>query len=100
VQLSYTLGLAEPVSIEVDTLGTGTVPDAELSRRLRAVLDFLPAAIVARFGLRRLPGERGGSFYRDLAAYGQMGRVDLEAPWEDTAAAEPLLNPAPRRRTD
>ncbi len=91
VQLSYSLGLSQPVSLRVDTDGTGTRPDEELGRALRRSLDFRPAGIVARFGLRHLPDARGGRLYERLAAYGQMGRTDLEPPWEDVAEAAEAL---------
>jgi len=82
VQLSYSVGLARPVSVLVQTYGTGKVPDQALSQRLSQTFDFRPAAIVHRFGLRTLPARRQGVFYRNLATYGQVGREDLELPWE------------------
>jgi S-adenosylmethionine synthetase len=82
VQLSYSVGLARPVSVLVQTFGTGKVPDQALSQRLSQTFDFRPAAIVHRFGLRTLPARRQGVFYRNLATYGQVGREDLELPWE------------------
>lgn len=82
IQLSYAIGQARPVSVEIETFGTGTMPDADIRTSIDRAFDFRPGAIVERFGLRRLPSERGGSFYRDLAAYGQVGREDLECPWE------------------
>ncbi|HKU40638.1 MAG TPA: methionine adenosyltransferase, partial [Polyangiales bacterium] len=82
VQLSYSIGLARPVSVLVQTFGSGKVPDQVLSKRIAEVFDFRPAAIVQRFGLRSLPARRQGVFYRNLSAYGQVGRDDLELPWE------------------
>jgi S-adenosylmethionine synthetase len=82
VQLSYSIGLAEPVSVVVQTFGTGKVPDQALSTRVATIFDFRPAAIVQRFGLRSLPARRQGVFYRNLASYGQVGRSDLDLPWE------------------
>jgi S-adenosylmethionine synthetase len=82
VQLSYTIGLAKPVSVVVQTFGTGKIPDHTLSSRIAEVFDFRPAGIVQRFGLRSLPARRQGIFYRNLASYGQVGRSDLDLPWE------------------
>lgn len=82
IQLSYSIGRASPVSLEVETYGTETIPVAEILSRLNRACDFRPAAIVERFGLRRLPSRREGRFYRDLATYGQIGRMDLDCPWE------------------
>lgn len=85
VQLSYVIGDAAPVSVEVDTYGSGAMPDAAISARLREKVDFRVAAIAERMDLWALPGLRDGRFYRDLAVYGHMGRDDLAAPWEDMA---------------
>jgi S-adenosylmethionine synthetase len=82
VQLSYSIGLAKPVSVVVQTFGTGKIEDQALSSRVREMFDFRPAAIVQRFGLRTLPARRQGVFYRNLASYGQVGRDDLDLPWE------------------
>ncbi len=83
VQLAYAIGVAHPVSVLVETSGTGVVPDEELADALRAVFDFRPAAIIETLGLRR-------PIYRQLAAYGHMGREDLQVPWEKTDKAEAL----------
>lgn len=88
VQLSYTIGVAGPVSVEVDTYGTGSLPDSVLADRVKEVMDFRLAAILRRFGLRRLPEKHDGRFYEHLASYGQVGRVDIETPWEETDFAE------------
>lgn len=88
VQLSYILGDTAPASIEVDSFGTAA--DDRLSRRLAEVFDFRVEAISERLDLWRLPSAHGGRFYRDLATYGQIGRADLGAPWEDTALAAAL----------
>ena len=82
VQLSYSIGAPGPVSVRVRSFGTGTVGDTEIGRRVRAAFDFRLGAIVRDLGLRRLPGERPQGFYRRLATYGHMGRVDLDVPWE------------------
>jgi len=90
VQLSYTVGEAAPVSIGVETFGTGAAADARLGKRLADVFDFRPAAIIEAYGLRDLPRLRDGGFYRRLAVYGQMGRADLDCPWEDETLARRL----------
>jgi S-adenosylmethionine synthetase len=82
IQLSYSIGLSRPVSVLVNTFGTGRLPDEVLVSRVSKVFDFRPAAIIKRFGLRSLPARRDGGFYRNLAVYGQIGRNDLDAPWE------------------
>jgi S-adenosylmethionine synthetase len=82
VQLCYLLGEAVPASLVVETFGSGTMEDARLAARIGEVFDFRGPAIVERLGLARLPATRGGRFYRDLAVGGQMGRSDLDAPWE------------------
>lgn len=87
VQLSYSIGAAGPVSLRVRTLGTGSIDDAEIARRLREAFDFRIGAIVRDLRLRDLPGEHPEGFYRRLAVYGQMGRTDLDAPWERTDRA-------------
>lgn len=91
VHLAYAIGQARPLSISVETFGTGRRPDDVIAKRLAAVLDFRPLAISHRFGLRTRPaaaGKRG--FYRPLAAYGHFGRTDLDLPWEATEVAEAL----------
>ena len=83
VQLAYAIGVARPVSVRVDTFGTGTVPDEQLSDAVEQVFDLRPAAIIRDLGLRR-------PIYRQLAAYGQFGRDDLDLSWEKTDRAEAL----------
>jgi S-adenosylmethionine synthetase len=90
VQLSYLVGDAAPVTVEVDTFGSGRVDDGLISKRLHEVFDFRVGAILERFSLWDLPRLRQGRFYRDLATYGHMGRDDLGAPWEDTEDARRL----------
>ncbi|MCP9929117.1 methionine adenosyltransferase [Cyanobium sp. CH-040] len=85
VQLSYAIGVARPVSILVQSFGSGTVSDADLTALVQEHFDLRPGAIIERFGLRELPAERGGRFYQDVAAYGHFGRSDLNLPWEDVA---------------
>ncbi|MCF7984059.1 MAG: methionine adenosyltransferase [Thiohalocapsa sp.] len=81
LQLSYAVGQARPISVYVDTFNTGAIDDAEISRRVLANFELRPAGITRALGLQSLPRRHGG-FYRHLAAYGHMGRVDLDAPWE------------------
>ena len=83
VQLAYAIGVARPVSVRVDTFGTGTVPDEQLSDAVEQVFDLRPAAIIRALGLRR-------PIYRQLAAYGHFGRDDLDLSWEKTDRAEAL----------
>ncbi|MDR1210530.1 MAG: methionine adenosyltransferase [Clostridiales bacterium] len=77
IQLAYAIGVSNPVSVMVDTFGTGKTPDDEIARRLTAKLDFTPDGIIRRFGLRR-------PIYLQTAAYGHFGRDDLDLPWENT----------------
>ena len=88
VQLSYSIGLSRPVSVQVETFGTGAVDDTTLAHRLEHRFDFRLGGIVRRFDLRRLSAARQGSFYRLLAAYGHVGRVDLDLPWESADQAD------------
>jgi S-adenosylmethionine synthetase len=89
VQLSYSIGSADPVSIRVRTFGSGELDDAAIAERLQELIDFRPGGIVRDLGLKKLSDKFGG-FYHKLAVYGQMGRSDLEAPWENTAIAGKL----------
>lgn len=90
VQLSYTIGLPGPVSLQVDTHGSGSVDDQTLAERLLQSYDFRLGGIVRRFDLRRMPALHRGGFYRKLAAYGQVGRMDIGLPWEQTDQAATL----------
>ncbi len=84
VQLAYAIGVAQPVSVMVDTFGTGTVPDQCLEQAVEQVFDLRPAAIIRDLDLKK-------PIYRQLAAYGHMGRTDLGVRWEDTDRADALL---------
>ena len=86
VQLSYAIGVAKPVSILVESFGTSSHSNDELTELVNANFDLRPGAIIENFKLRNLPQQRGGSFYRDVAAYGHFGRGDLNLPWEDVGA--------------
>ncbi len=90
VQLSYTIGLARPVSVQVETFGTGRVSDDELLKRLQACFDFRLGAMIRAFALRDLAAQHQGRFFEKLAAYGQMGRLDMAVPWECTDKLESL----------
>lgn len=87
VQLSYAIGVARPVSILVETFGTGKVDDDCLLELAKQHFELRPAGIIEAFNLLRLPGERNGRFYQDVAAYGHFGRTDLDLPWERTDKA-------------
>jgi S-adenosylmethionine synthetase len=87
VQLSYTIGLARPVSVQIETFGTGRIPDAAIAEAVERHFEFRPAGIVRQFNLRRLPSLVKGGFYRKLAAYGHVGRMDIGLPWELTDKA-------------
>ena len=83
VQIAYAIGVAKPVSVMVDTFGTGKVDEIQLSDALCELFDLRPAAIIKNFDLRR-------PIYSELAAYGHMGREDISAPWEKVDLAEKL----------
>lgn len=87
IELAYAIGVAKPVSILVDTFGTGKISDDELTRLVEKNFDLRPAAIISNFDLRNLPRKNGGKFYQLLAAYGHMGRTDIDVPWEHTDKA-------------
>ena len=83
VQLAYAIGVASPVSVRVDTFGTGAAADKDISEAVNRVFDFRPAAIIKALDLRKPQ-------YRQLAAYGHMGREDLGVKWELTDKTEEL----------
>lgn len=90
LQLSYSIGLPQPVSVRVRTFGTGRISNVEIGKRIEANFDFRLGAIVRAFELRWLPLERQQDFYRRLASYGQVGRPELDLPWERTDAVARL----------
>jgi len=90
VQLSYAIGVARPVSMMIETFGTGKVDEDRLLELVKQHFELRPAGILQAFNLRQLPKLRGGRFYQDVAAYGHFGRSDLELPWEQTDKAELL----------
>ena len=87
IQLAYAIGVAHPVSLRVDTFGTGALPDEKLAAAVAETFDLRPAAIIRRFDLRR-------PIYRQTAAYGHFGRTDLDLPWERLDAADALRKAA------
>jgi S-adenosylmethionine synthetase len=99
VQLSYAIGVARPVSILVQTFGTGKLADDDLTALVQEHFDLRPGAIIETFGLRTLPRDRGGRFYQDVAAYGHFGRSDLNLPWEDVEATATMLRQVTAERT-
>ena len=87
IQLAYAIGVAKPVSILVDSFGTGKVSDEKLAQLVEEHFDLRPAAIIRDLNLRR-------PIYRQLAAYGHFGRTDIDVPWEKTDKAEALKKSA------
>ena len=83
IQLAYAIGVAHPVSVMVDTFGSSTVPEEKIEQAVKEVFDLRPYAIINRLDLRK-------PIYRRLAAYGHMGREDLDVSWEKTDMAEAL----------
>lgn len=75
IEVAYAIGVAEPVSVFVDTFGTGTLGDDEIAKKILDVFDLRPAAIIERLGLR-------APIYKQTASYGHFGRPDLDLPWE------------------
>jgi S-adenosylmethionine synthetase len=84
VQVAYAIGMARPLSISVETFGTGKVSDEQLIAAIKQVFDLRPGAIIRDLNLRR-------PIYRQTAAYGHFGRTDVDLPWEHTNRAEALL---------
>jgi S-adenosylmethionine synthetase len=87
LQLAYAIGVAHPLSINVETFGTGQIEDDEIVRLINAHFDLRPGAIIRDLNLRR-------PIYRPTAAYGHFGRTDIDAPWENTSKAEILRQAA------
>ena len=88
VQLSYTIGLAGPVSVQVETHGKSQLSDTEIAERVKEMIDFRLAAIIRKFRLRDLPQADEVGFYPRLSAFGHVGRTDVDLPWEQTDSAE------------
>lgn len=87
VQLAYAIGVARPVSVAVDTYGTGKLPEERLVQIIQKYFDLRPASIIKELDLRR-------PIYKQTAAYGHFGRTDIDLPWEKTDKAELLKNAA------
>ncbi|MDD6389125.1 MAG: methionine adenosyltransferase [Firmicutes bacterium] len=87
IQLAYAIGVAKPVSVLVDTFGTGRIDDDKISELVSEVFDLRPAAIIRDLDLRR-------PIYRQVAAYGHFGRTDIDVPWEHTDKADILKEKA------
>jgi S-adenosylmethionine synthetase len=83
IQVAYAIGVAHPLSINVETFGTGAIPDEEIAHVIEQVFDLRPGAIIRDLDLRR-------PIYRQTAAYGHFGRDDIELPWEQTNRVEAL----------
>ena len=83
IELAYAIGVAQPVSVLIDTAGTGKLPDSELEKIVRSQFDLRPAAIIKALNLRR-------PIYAQTAAYGHFGRKDVDLPWERTDRVEAL----------
>lgn len=77
VQIAYAIGVAEPVSVMVDTFGTGKVSEEALTKAVRQIFDLRPAGIIEMLDLKR-------PIYKQTAAYGHFGRTDVDLPWEKT----------------
>jgi S-adenosylmethionine synthetase len=89
IQVAYAIGVANPISVHVDTFGTGAIPDETICRLVAEHFDFKPAAIIRQLDLRR-------PIYRQVAAYGHFGRSDLDLSWERTDRAALLRSEAGR----
>jgi S-adenosylmethionine synthetase len=87
LELSYAIGVAHPISLSIETFGTGRIPDERVEELIGAHFDLRPAAIIQRLDLRR-------PIYRQVAAYGHFGRPDLDLPWERTDVARALADDA------
>ena len=84
IQIAYAIGIAQPISIMIDTFGTGQYPDDEIAKAVQELFDLRPAAIIKKLKLRK-------PIYKALAAYGHMGREDLDVSWEKTDMADILM---------
>ncbi len=89
IQVAYVIGVAHPVSLNVETYGTGRIPDERIRALIDEHFDFRPGPIIERFGLRR-------PIFRRTASYGHFGRPDLDLPWERTDMAEALRDAVPK----
>lgn len=83
IALAYAIGVAQPVSFQVNTRGTGVIPDTEIAKLVEKVFDMRPDAIIRRLDLRR-------PIYRQTAVYGHFGRTDIDLPWEHVDMVDAL----------
>jgi S-adenosylmethionine synthetase len=90
VMLSYSIGLTQPVSLQVQTFGTAKIPESKIVDLLKENFDFRLAGILKQFKLRQLPVKHLDGFFQKLAAYGHFGRTDMDLPWETTDKAKDL----------
>ena len=87
VEIAYAIGVDEPVSVFVDSFGTGIIPDSEIAAAANEVFDLRPASIIKELDLRR-------PIYRQVAALGHVGRTDIDLPWEHTDKVNALKGAA------
>jgi S-adenosylmethionine synthetase len=92
ITLSYSIGFAHPVSLQVESFGTGTLDDGQLTDLVKKQFDFRLAGILRKFDLRNLPARNPNGYYQKLATYGHFGRDDLNPPWEATDKAGELAS--------
>ena len=83
IQVAYAIGVAHPLSVNIETFGTGKLPDEEIARLVNDLFDLRPGAIIRDLDLRR-------PIYQQVAAYGHFGRLDLDLPWEKLTRLEAL----------
>jgi len=93
IELAYGIGIARPISVSVETFGTGKLPDADIQAIIERNFDLRPASIISALDLRR-------PIYRQTAAYGHFGRPDLDLPWERTDKAALLASEAGVRQPE
>ena len=94
VTASYSIGLAKPVSLQVETFGTGKIADTKITALVKKHFDFRLLGIIKRFNLRNLSAYHPLGFYQKLAAYGHVGRTDIDLPWEKTDKVDVLSEEA------
>ena len=87
IQIAYAIGVAAPVSVYINTFGTGIIPDSDIQKIVTETIDFRPGAIIDKLNLRQ-------PIYKETAAYGHFGRKDITFPWEKTDLAEILREKA------
>lgn len=87
IQIAYAIGVAAPVSVYINTFGTGIIPDSDIQKIVTETIDFRPGAIIDKLNLRQ-------PIYKETSAYGHFGRKDITFPWEKTDLAEILREKA------